>query len=134
MGFLDKMKNAAAKIAKNLKHVEFELTGEELFKKWSKLQSYSPEIHVGNEWYEINRVTEREVEVGLFRKSKKTVIEIEYILHYEYYDEEEEERSWWEDREDYEARTLRIEPKDKVKIRLTEAKYEKMKSREGNIL
>ncbi len=137
MGFLNKLKDVAGKMVKQLKYVEFELTAEELAQKWDKVKFYRPEVFVDERyskyWAEINRVIEKEVEVGLFHKSKKTVVEIEYTHIYEEYEyEDDEEEGWWEERR--EIGTLKLSPKDKVKIRLTEMKYQEMLQKEGKVL
>ncbi|WP_461866767.1 hypothetical protein [Thermococcus sp.] len=151
MGFMDSLKKATSSIVKNIRHKTFKIPAEELAWKWEKLKPYGVEIEAETSyggryntsaWFFIEDVTVKEVEVGIFRKSRKKKITVKCyreIEPYDEYDEEEEEEIDWfdfsrEEEETIERKEVTFWEGDKVKIRMTEADYEKMIEKEGEIL
>ncbi|NJE75896.1 hypothetical protein [Thermococcus sp. ES12] len=137
MGFFSSLKKAASNVSKQLRHKKFELRAKELAEKWDRIKFYRPEIgiEIGNEtyWYPINRVWIDKVEVGLFRKSYLDKVFVEYSEPV-VYDEEEEEDEGWFSYEDDTTKNKSFGLNDKVQIRFTMADYEKLVSKEGEIL
>lgn len=150
MGFMDSLKSAASSFVKSVRHKTFKIPAEELAEKWEKLRPYGVEIEADTKyggkystsaWFTIEDVTVKEVEVGIFRKSRKKKIIVKCyreIEPYDEYDEEEEEIDWFdfsrEEEETIERKEVTFWEGDKVKIRMTEADYEKMLAEVGEIL
>ncbi|AFK22043.1 hypothetical protein [Pyrococcus sp. ST04] len=137
MGFFKSLKKVATDLSKQLREKEVEISARDLAEKWDKIKSYKPKIGIkrGGEtyWYPLERVWTENVEVGLFRKSQKEIVFVEYWEPNTYYDEEEEEDRGWFEEEEY-IKTERFSLDDKVRLRFTLANYEKLVEREGEIL
>lgn len=148
MGFMDSLKSAASSFVKSIRHKTFKIRAEELAEKWEKLRHYGVEIEAESRyggkystsaWFVIEDVSAKEVEVGIIRKSRKKKITVKCYREIEPYDEyeEEEEGGWFDYRREedtIERRELTLWEGDRVKIRMTEANYEKMVEKEGQIV
>ncbi|GAB6135502.1 hypothetical protein [Thermococcus prieurii] len=147
MGFMDSLKSAASSFVKSIRHKTFKIRAEELAENWEKLRHYGVEIEAQSgyggkyntsDWFIVENVSVKEVEVGILRKSRKKKIIVECYRETEPYDEyeEEEDRGWFDYRREdtIERKKLTFWEGDKVKIRMTEANYEKMLEKEGRIV
>ncbi|WP_297535594.1 hypothetical protein [Thermococcus sp.] len=148
MGFMDSLKSAASSFVKSIRHKTFKIRAEELAEKWEKLRHYGVEIEAESRyggkystsaWFVIEDVSAKEVEVGIIRKSRKKKITVKCYREIEPYDEyeEEEEGGWFDYRREedtIERRELTLWEGDRVKIRMTEANYERLVEREGQIV
>jgi len=146
MGFMNSLKNAASGFVKSVRHKTFKIRAEELAESWEKLRRYGVEIEAetghGAAWFIVEDVSAREVEVGILRKSRKKKITVKCRREaepWEEYDEDDEddEGGWFDygnEEDTVERRQLTFWEGDKVKIRMTEASYERMIEREGRVV
>jgi len=147
MGFMDSLKSAASSFVKSVRHKTFKIPAEELAEKWEKLRPYGVEIEMETgygggynrtAWYRIEEVSVRSVEVGIFHKSLKKKVRVKGYREVEREYEDEEDSGWLdfssENLETIERREVTFWGDEKVKVRLTEADYERLTAREGPIL